>query len=524
MFNKIQKTRKKIGALLAFGSLSVILPIVLSSTNEIVLIGFWVLLIVLLLTAITMFFNGIILTMKWLTYLGCLIVITAIGLILYFTVDFPGYVEKSSIITMIVVVINIFLTQGLHLPSRAGDWISERLDPSLRPVRSSGHGSGEPLKPFSYLFGNRIDHISSGKSYAFENSVGILKVLRFGLWLVMTIGGFIGLFVVIEVTPFAETFGEFGVYLGIYVCFASIILAFVLLMAGFLRFLIGVLLSVVMFGTLYVTVIGMIMLHDHSLLLYWMSVLVGIGLVVFIFYRIYRAMEISMSRNLTLYDHEGKTIGFDLLASHQIPLGDFRHVALMSFELPKTKAQHRILKLTDAIRFYGNHRRILSAGYQADPSTQTLTLYFYAESTEALKKLSRFVSRWIRKPIKITFDQDPDNVLFAHDLVPEMDRLIEIMNQKELTRLQSHHFNLDRMLRIAFYVKFENTDVLDEFKQVAEEMGYGLVTLSPENKSAYIYKEVELSMDFMNSTCKKIHQLAQSYDGAFGGWSFESDL
>lgn len=523
MLNKIQKNRKKISGLVAFFSLLIFLPIVFTTKSEAVMITLWPLIIVILILTSSMFFNGVVLTMKALTYLGCLIAVTVIGLILYLTVDFPDFVEKSSIITIIVVVINMFFTQGLRLPSKAGNWIVEKLDPSLLPVRQFGHGSDISLRPYSYLFGNRIDHIASGKPYALENSRGILRVLRGGLWLVMTISGFIGLFVVMEATTFAKSFGEFGVYLGIYVCFALIVLAFVLLMAGFMRLVLGIVISVVVFGVLYYAVIWMNILYVRSLILFWLLIVVGIGLLGFAFYRLIRSMEISMSRNLTLYDHEGKSIGFDLVASHEIPLDNFRHVALMTFDLPQSKVQQSILKLTDKMRFYANHRRILMAGYQADPSAQILMLYFYAESTEVLKKLSVYVSRWIRKPIKLTLHQDPKNALFTRDLVPEMDRLIDIMNQKELARLTSHRFNFDRLLRIVFYVKFENNDTLEEFRQVAEEMGYGSVTLYPDDKAAAIIKEVVLSLELMNSTCKKIHQLAKTNNGSFSGWSFEGD-
>jgi len=237
--DSLQKNRKAIAITLIVLSIAILLPWILSSSDEKTIVLSSVVLIVLVFWSLVHGFAGVIVSMKVLTYIMIYTVVMLLGVYLTLTIKMPSYLDGNGLLIGLCVIIQIILTQVFPIPTMVSDWVSKHMDHALIPSSPKRRIFRQKRqRPHDELFEQRSRSLFYDKSYAYEKSPYLLKKIR--LWFSMTsmIVGLIMIIVFVYVTGIHDYYGETFTLSGIYVAFVLIFVGLALFFTGFIRSLI----------------------------------------------------------------------------------------------------------------------------------------------------------------------------------------------------------------------------------------------------------------------------------------------
>jgi len=519
--DSLQKNRKAIAITLIVLSIAILLPWILSSSDEKTIVLSSVVLIVLVFWSLVHGFAGVIVSMKVLTYIMIYTVVMLLGVYLTLTIKMPSYLDGNGLLIGLCVIIQIILTQVFPIPTMVSDWVSKHMDHALIPSSPKRRIFRQKRqRPHDELFEQRSRSLFYDKSYAYEKSPYLLKKIR--LWFSMTsmIVGLIMIIVFVYVTGIHDYYGETFTLSGIYVAFVLIFVGLALFFTGFIRSLITLVCFVILYGILIVGAPWIVNLSSQDPFLFWV---VMIGLVILVvlwcvwFTRTVRKVSL---RNHDLRLEDNLIIGYDSYVRHKVPISGYAALGIVTFNMASDPHSMSFVHLCDKIRKVAYAQRILFPGFIHDQSSHQLKLVFYAPSQKALTLIKEKLSRIIKSDLNMTLENDPKQTYYIDYLVPDLEMLIKMTNEETFKQMAMNKVDPDQIMKVRFTVTINDSASKKAFMETAEQMGYGSIVEYDEGE-VYLDRSVILQPQHINDACVKLGRLVKLYDGYFLGWAVD---
>lgn len=516
MINKLQKHRKLISVIFLVSSALIISPIVAPEDNLIIgIFGSFILIQNIIVSGI-LFFKGVVSASKVLTYSMVLITSVAFGLILKFNLVLPESMDQSGLTTGATVLFHLAFTMMFPLHLKIGNWVNSKLDPTYRkPEKPSYFQFNRPVNPYVHMLYSRNYGI---KPYAYEYVSPFNRKLRIMSALLGTILWVLILIFTVYVDIVWKHFGDLGVYFAICLAFSFAIIGISIMMVGFIRSLVTSVVCLIMAAVLGLCILALEWLYGVSQMGFIVAFISISCLAGYLIGRLVIGIDIKSTRNhLMMYEEDDQVIAFSEPINRNLPLKDYENLIKLTLDFSKDPRSKSFIKLTDQIRAYCMRKQILFVGWEWTSSTQMVEFVFYAHHELMVEKLRKFIQRRISRKAKLIHEKDPTNQYYRDHLVPDPEKLIELLNEVDFKHLTMRKFDFTQTYEVRFVCYIEDLDARKEFVEIAKQMGYGESIQGDE----YIImaKNLQIELNQMNKICKKFNQLVNLYDGTFEGWS-----
>jgi MFS family permease len=519
MINKLQQHRKLIAVILFVSSALIISPIVAPEDNLIVDIFGLLIMIQNIIVSGILFFKGVVSASKVLTYSIVFITSIAVGLVLNFTIVLPESVDQSGLTTGVTVLFHLAFTMMFPLHIKIGNWVNSKLDPAYRtPLRPFYPLSIKSVNHYVHMLYNRNSSIVFDKPYAYENASLLNRKVRNMSALIGMILWVLLLIFTIYVDFIWKYFGDVGVYLAICLAFGFGIMGFSVMIVGFIRSLITLAICLVLAAVLGLCILALDWIYKVSQFGFIVVLLSLCCLAGYLFARFIIGIDVRSTRNfLTIYEEEDQIIGFSETISRHLPLKDYENLIKITISCPNDPRSKSFVKMTDRIRTYCMRNQILFVGWDWTSSTKIVEFVFYAQHNLMIEKLRKFIKRRVLREAEFVHEEDPTNQYYRDHLVPDREKMIEILNEADFKHLIMRKFDFTRTYEVRFACFIEDQDARNEFVEIAKQMGYGESIYYDEY--IILTKNLQIELNQLNQICKKFNQLSNLYGGTFEGWS-----
>jgi hypothetical protein len=536
MIQKLEQQKKLISILFFLVSLAVLLPFIISSRNDLVVVLLSTILAAHLLIALIFWIKGLVLAAMVLTYYLLFVFVTALGVVLELYAPAFAFITRPALIILIV-----FLIVAFPVPRHVRDFINSKLNPG------SQHAQDTPASQYmKMVFGTNTENNYSlatfnqfkklaayiDKSYSLAScSLGQRRLRLIVGWALIGIGL---LFLMISLN--SEDSATNYVYSWVFWSFIGglvlIIIGPAVIFAGFFRSFIAL------------TICGLLVLGGYNVdQLAWAAARhMDYSLNLLIILLIIAALSVFIIRlaryrrrytgSLSFYQRNQQIVGADLYLRNFIPIKDYIYLITISLSFSQDPERKNLQLLTSKLLGFSKMKKLLVAGISFNQESLDFKIYIYCDRGQRTEQLiHRFLKRNWKGTFSSSITRDEQGHVYYDELYPSPEQLIEMTNKAIIADLELENFDFQIERHLVFQFNFADRQAAHDFVDFALANGFEKAIyvdnqeqaekhhLAPQYYNlAFIQTTMRIGLDRLNLVCKEISVIASEKGGQFFKW------